>query len=148
MPNVAETISGLHTQLVDAVKGYEEAQELAKRDRIGELCGELRSTHLKHAHELAGLLLENGDRPDADGSYMAFVHKAALNVRFAITADEGSLLPGLRDGEKRIVASYDDALRESEVPDSGLAAHAKVLARQRKAVLENIARIDALAADA
>jgi hypothetical protein len=79
---------------------------------------------------------------------MAFVHKAALNVRFAITADEGSLLPGLRDGEKRIVASYDDALREAEVPDSGLAAHAKVLTRQRKAVLENIARIDALAADA
>ncbi len=148
MPEVAETISSLHTQLVDAVKGYEEAQELAKRDPIGGLCGELRGVHLKHAHELAGLLLENGHRPDADGSYMSLIHKTVLNVRFAITADEASILPGLRDGEKRIVASYDDALREAEVPGSGLAAHAKVLSRQRKAVLENIARIDAMQAAA
>ncbi len=144
MPDVAETISALHTQLVDAVKGYEEAESLAKRNPIGGLCTELREAHLKHAHELAGLLLEHGHRPDADGSYMSLVHKAVLNVRFAFTADESSLLPGLRDGEKRILASYDDALREAEVPGSGLAAHAEVLSRQRKAVLENIARIDAM----
>jgi uncharacterized protein (TIGR02284 family) len=146
MPDLTETISALHTQLVDAVKGYEEAKELAKRNPIGSLCADLREVHLKHAHELAGLLLEHGHRPDADGSYMSLVHKAVLNVRFAFTADETSLLPGLRDGEKRILASYDDALREAEVPGSDLVARKEVLARQRQAVLDNIAKIDAMKA--
>ena len=107
MPTPSETISTLHTKVVDAAKGYEEAMDIARRDQVGELCAELRRTHLKHAHELAGLLLERGERADADGSFMSTVHKVALNVRFAITADEKSLLPGLRDGEKRIMEAYD-----------------------------------------
>lgn len=145
MPTPSETISTLHTKVVDAAKGYEEAKDIARRDQVGELCAELRRTHLKHAHELAGLLLERGERADADGSFMSTVHKVALNVRFAITADEKSLLPGLRDGEKRIMEAYDDALREVEI--AGSAATQPEITRlkaQREEVVKNIAKIDAM----
>lgn len=149
MPTPVETISSLHTTLVDAVKGYEEAAELAKRDDLGALSTDLKRVHMHHAHELAGRLLEHGERPDADGSYMTLVHKFALRARFIITADEKSLLPALRDGEKRILATYDDTLREVEIArDAYSEADLEVLRRQREAVISNIGKLDAHAAQA
>lgn len=146
MPTPIETLSALHVKIVDAANGYEEAMELAKRANVGEHCAELRKTHLAHAHELAGLLLERGARPDSDGSYMSLVHKVVLNVRFAFTADEQSLVPGLRDGEKRILEAYDDTLREAEVAEDAFTrTEVNRLKKQREAVVGNIARLDALA---
>ncbi|WP_209425310.1 DUF2383 domain-containing protein [Pararhodobacter sp. SW119] len=145
MPTPSETISSLHTKVVDAAKGYEEAREIGRRANVGDLCDELRKTHMSHAHELAGLLLERGERPDSDGSFMSVVHKVVLNVRFALTADEKSLLPGLRDGEKRILEAYDDALRECEIAGRDVKkAEVEVLKKQRESVVANIGKIDAM----
>ncbi|MCC5956528.1 MAG: DUF2383 domain-containing protein [Natronohydrobacter sp.] len=143
MPTPVETLSALHTTLVDAVKGYEEAAKLAKRDALGGLSAEIKRVHMNHAHELAGRLLEHGERPDADGSYMTLVHKLSLRARFIVTADEKSLLPALRDGEKRILERYDDTLREVEIAREAYAeADLDLLRRQRETVIENIAKLD------
>lgn len=145
MPTPIETLSNLHTTVVDAVKGYEEAAEIAKRAHVGTLCGDLKRVHMTNAHAIAGLLLERGARPDADGSYMSMVHKFVLNARFMVTADEESLLPGLRDGEKRLLERYDDTLRETEIAgDAFHAAEIETLKSQRGVVLENLAKIDAM----
>ncbi|MGL4412785.1 DUF2383 domain-containing protein [Roseinatronobacter monicus] len=144
MPTPIETFSTLYTTVIDAVKGYDDAAEIAKRDQVGTLCAELKRTHMTHAHDIAGLLLERGERPDADGSYMSVVHKIVLNARFMITADEESLLPGLRDGEKRLLETYDDTLREVEIAkDAFKPAEIKLLKDQRQAVLGNLGKIDA-----
>jgi hypothetical protein len=77
---------------------------------------------------------------------MSLVHKVVLNVRFAFTADEQSLVPGLRDGEKRILEAYDDTLREAEVAEDAFTrTEVNRLKKQREAVVGNIARLDALA---
>lgn len=145
MPTPVETFSTLYTTVIDAVKGYDEAAEIAKRDQVGTLCAELKRTHMTHAHDIAGLLLERGERPDADGSYMSVVHKIVLKARFMITADEESLLPGLRDGEKRLLEVYDDTLREVEIAkDAFKPAEVDVLKAQREGVLSNIGKLDAL----
>ena len=145
MPTPVETLSTLYTTVVDAVKGYDDAAEIAKRDQVGTLCAELKRRHMTHAHDIAGLLLERGERPDADGSYMSVVHKIVLNARFMITADEESLLPGLRDGEKRLLEVYDDTLREAEIAAGAFKpAEMEALNRQREAILINIGKIDAM----
>ena len=143
MPTPVETLSALHTTVVDAVKGYDEAAKITKRDQVGTLCAGLKKTHMGHAHDIAGLLLERGERPDADGSYMSVVHKIVLNAHFMITADEESLLPGLRDGEKRLLEVYDDTLREAEIAaDAFQKAEIDVLKAHRTHILENIGKID------
>ncbi len=144
MPTPVETISTLHTKITDAAKGYEEAMTIGNHASVASLCAELRQRHLAHAHELAGLLLARGGRADGDGSFMSVVHKAALNVRFAISADETSLLPGLRDGEKRLLGAYDDTLRESEIDSSFSEEEIGTLDKQRQLVVANIGKIDAL----
>lgn len=143
MPTPVETLSELHTTLVDAVKGYEDAANLAKRDAIGAICTDVKRVHMNHAHDIAGRLLEHGERPDADGSYMSLMHKLALHARFIITADEKSLLPALRDGEKRILERYDDTLREVEIAREAYSdADVKLLRDQRAVILDNIAKLD------
>jgi uncharacterized protein (TIGR02284 family) len=148
MPTPAETISTLHTKIVDAAKGYEEATEIAKRANVGDLCAELRRTHLTNAHTLSGFLVAHDVRPDTDGSYMSVVHKAALNLRFAFTADEKSLLPGLRDGEKRILEAYDDVLREVDIANGAFSGdEAAALRSQREMIVANVGKIDAMQAE-
>jgi uncharacterized protein (TIGR02284 family) len=143
MPTPVATLSTLYTTVVDAVKGYDEAAKITRRDKIGTLCAELRQTHMGHAHDIAGLLLERGERPDADGSYMSVVHKLVLNARFMITADEESLLPGLRDGEKRLLEVYDDTLRETEIAANAFVkAEIEVLKAHRQRILNNVGKID------
>ncbi|MFN3936681.1 MAG: PA2169 family four-helix-bundle protein [Gemmobacter sp.] len=138
-----ESLSSLHTRLIDAAKGYEEARTIGTDDAVKSLCIELGRDHSAHAHALAGILLDLGRRPDSSGSFMAVVHKVAMNVRFAFSADATSLLPGLRDGESRILESYDEALREAEAARA-TEAHRATLADQRAAVVAHIRRIDAL----
>jgi uncharacterized protein (TIGR02284 family) len=143
-PTPAEVLSRLHTQLIDAARGYEDAERATRQPEIGALCADLRGVHVRHAHEVSGLLADRGERPDSDGSFMSLLHKAVINARVTLTADDASILPGLRDGEKRIAAAYDEALLEAEIAPEGLAPLADRLRSHRAAVVQNIARIDAV----
>jgi len=143
MPTPIEIISTLHTKIADAGKGYEEAMSIGNHAAFTSLCADLRQRHLTHAHELAGLLLKRGERADGDGSFMSVVNKAALNVRFAVSADETSLLPSLRDAEKRLLEAYDNTLRECEIDRSFDPEEVSALHAQREIVLAHIGKIDA-----
>lgn len=143
MPTPIEIISALHTKVADAAKGYEEAMTIGNHAGVASLCADLRQRHLTHAHDLAGLLLARGGHPDGDGSFLSVMHKAALNVRFTISADETSLLPGLRDGEKRILGAYDDTLRECEIDKSFSQEEVSTIQKQREMVVAHVGKIDA-----
>jgi len=144
MPTPTEVLSRLHVQLVDAARGYEDAERATRHPEIGALCAELRGVHVRHAHQIAGLLADRGERPDSDGSFMSLVHKAIINARVTLTADDASILPGLRDGEKRIVAAYDEALLEAELAPDGLAPVTETLRSQRARAVQNVSRIDSV----
>lgn len=144
MPTPIEIISTLHTKVADAAKGYEEAMTIGNHTGVASLCADLCQRHLTHAHDLAGLLLARGGHPEGNGSFMSMVHKAALNVRFTISADETSLLPGLRDGEKRLLEAYDDTLREAEIDGSFSSEEIRTLQAQRTIIVAHVGKIDAL----
>jgi uncharacterized protein (TIGR02284 family) len=146
MPTPTEVLSRLHAQLIDAARGYEDAEKAIRQPEISGLCSELRKVHIRHAHEIAGLLAERGARPESDGTFMSVVHKAVINARVALTADDASILPGLREGEKRIAAAYDDALLEAEIAATDMGAVVDTLRNQRVIVVQNITRIDTVKA--
>lgn len=149
MPSPVEILSDLHTAVVDAVKGYDEGASIAKRDDIGALCEDIKTTHMASAHEIAGQLLERGERPTADGSFMGAVHKLVLNTRFLLTADEKSLLPALRDGERKLLTKYDDVLREAEIAETSFTPDERqAISTQRGKIVDNLRKIDAMDATA
>lgn len=139
-----EALSTLHTRLVDAAKGHDEAAGLAEDAVLAALFRDLREQHRRHAGALAARMIAHGIEPDTDGSFLQYVHKAILNVRSAIGGLDENALSGIRDGEERILDLYDDAIREVSA-DAELVA---LLTRQRDESLRGIERIRALEASA
>lgn len=135
-----EALCTLHTRVVDAARGHEEAVGLAQDPVLSALFLDLREQHRRHAGELAVHMIARGIEPDTDGSFLQYVHKAILNVRSAIGGLDENALPGIRDGEERIIDLYDDAIRDIG-SDTDLLP---LLSRQREESLRGIGRIRAL----
>ena len=128
MSDRIDTFKSLHTALVDSRKGYEEALEDAEGKALTPLFRDMIALRLEHAAQLAALLQREGETVDDAGSFMAIVHRAVINIRSVITGLDESILPGLIDGEERILGYYDEALKEAS------AAETPLLTAQRDAV--------------
>jgi uncharacterized protein (TIGR02284 family) len=108
-----QRLASLHTSAIDARNGYREAVAKAEGKGLTPLFTEAANLHDKHAAELAGLLTERGEAPDGDGSFMSLVHEGIMDMRSLFGGLDESVLPGLIDGEKRNIASYDEAVEEA-----------------------------------
>jgi uncharacterized protein (TIGR02284 family) len=137
MTNPLEELKALHTALIDSRNGYQEALEDAEGKGLTPLFREMIAMRNTHIDEIAGYLRAHGEQPDSDGSFMSTVHRTVISVRALITGLDESILPGLIDGEERIVGSYDDAIEESpsSSPERGM------LSKQREMVLAKIAEM-------
>jgi uncharacterized protein (TIGR02284 family) len=125
----------LHTSEIDARNGYEEALEDAKGQGMTPLFSEMIALHASNAEELGNALREAGQKADGEGSFMSVVHRTIMDVRSLFNGLDGSVLPGLIDGETRNVAKYNDALQVAAVP----AAVASMLTAQRRNLQQKIA---------
>lgn len=132
MADRIDTLKSLHTALVDSRKGYEEAVEDADAKALTPLFRDMIALRSEHAGQLARVLQGEGETVDDAGSFMAIVHRAVINIRSVITGLDESILPGLIDGEERILGYYDEALEAS-------AAERALLVTQRLAVEQKIA---------
>ncbi len=130
MSDTTDALAKLHTRLIDAREGYADGRELAEQPRMAALLDALLTMHGAHADEIARVLVARGVTPENDGSFLQYVHKAVLNVRSALTGLGENVIPGLRDGERRILDLYDDT-RATVNADRDLVA---LLDRQRTAV--------------
>lgn len=137
MSDRIDALTSLHTALIDSRKGYEAALENADGKGLGPLFREMITLRSAHADEISGVLTRRGHKPSEDGSFMATVHWAVINVRALVTGLDESILPGLIDGEKRIVGYYDDAIKAV----AGESDIGPVLERQRGQVQAKIAEM-------
>lgn len=108
-----EALKGLHTALIDSRNGYDEALKDAEGKGLTPLFQEMIALRTQHATELSALLSGLGEKVDEKGSFMSTVHRAVISVRALFTELDESILPGLIDGEKRILSYYDDAITAS-----------------------------------
>ncbi len=140
MDEKIEKLAALHSQIVDAREGYEEGRSLVEGEGLAEIFADLLGLHARHAADLAGALQRLGADPDEGGSFLQYVHKALLNIRAAIGRLDGGAIASLRDGEQRILASYDETI--------GAFAHDReigpLLERQRDELAERIQRLQAM----
>jgi len=135
MTDHVDSLKSLHTALVDSRNGYEEALEDAEGKGLTPLFRDMISLRNKHAAELAEHLRALGEKVDNEGSFMSTVHRTVISIRSVLTGLDDSILPGLIDGEERIIGYYDEAIAESPEYDT--------LVRQREAVSAKVAEMRA-----
>lgn len=135
MSDYLDKVTALHTALVDSRNGYETALEHADGRGLGPLFLEMIALRNAAAGEIADTLAAEGHKPDESGSFMSAVHWAVMNMRALTTGLDESILPGLIDGEKRIVGYYDEAIAAAPTD----AAMTGILRAQRATVEDKIA---------
>jgi Domain of unknown function (DUF2383) len=85
--------------------------------------------HAKNATELGSILRAAEQEADENGSFMTTVDRAVSNIRALLGDLDQRILPGLIDGEKRIVSYYDDAIAAA-----GAGSNRDVLLSQRATI--------------
>ena len=137
-----EALKSLHTSLVDSKNGYDEALEDAEGQGLTPLFRTMIAIHERDAEEVAGLLHAHGQEADEGGSFMSTVHRTIMGIRSLFGGLDESVLPGLIDGEKRVLGYYDDAIREAgpSASDHG------TLVGQRTALAGKIGEMEAAVA--
>jgi uncharacterized protein (TIGR02284 family) len=135
--DLLDHLKTLHTSEIDARNGYEEALGDAEGKGMTPLFRDMIALHDANIDELSNVLTNSGETPDDDGSFMSTIHRTIMNVRSLFNGLDGSVLPGLIDGEKRNVEKYDKALKAS--PASATAA---LLNAQRDRIQQKIALME------
>ncbi len=138
MADHIEHMKSLHTTVVDARNGYEEALKDAEGKGLSPLFREMINLHKNHADALAADLVRHGAKVDDKGSFLSTIHRAVINIRALFGGLDESILPGLIDGEERVVTYYDEALRDC--PPSETSVLEGQRSAQRAKILEMKAR--------
>src|ERR1700761_2027315 len=137
----ADKLKTLHTALVDTRAAYELASQKAESPAVILICKQMATLRREDHVELHRALLEAGETPDENGSFMTTVHETVVKVRAAITGISEKTLPAFISGEEEIVRLYDEAVEEAG-PNSRTT---DVLMRQRANLISKIQDMKRLA---
>ena len=110
-----EYLESLHTAAIDARNGYREALEEAAGHGLSGLFETMATLHARNAMELNAELARRGVEAKESGSLITLVNMAIIDIRSLFGGLNESILPGLIDGETRILAKYDAALASQEL---------------------------------
>lgn len=138
MADHIDHMKSLHTTVVDARKGYEEALKDADGKGLSSLFRDMIALHQTHADALAADLVHHGEQVDDQGSFMSTIHRTVISIRSLFGGLDESILPGLIDGEERVVGYYDEALKYCPPSET------EMLSKQRAALLAKIAEMKLL----
>ena len=129
-----DTLKSLHTALIDSREGYKEALKDADPKGMTALFREMIALRTEQSAGVEQILSGRGELVDESGSFMSTVHRTVISIRSLFSDLDESILPGLIDGEERIVSYYDEA-----IADTGLAPHERTeLSGQRSELVEKI----------
>ncbi len=137
MTDALDSLKSLHTTLIDSRNGYQEALDDAGRTGMTDLFQRMIALRERHASELTAHLVAAGATPNQQGSFMTMVHRTVISFQSLFGDLNERIIPGLIDGEKRIVSTYDDTLRSASSIPTG-----QLVKRQRADVVEIIADME------
>jgi uncharacterized protein (TIGR02284 family) len=126
MQGEIDSLKKLHTTLIDAQKGYDEALADTKDASLIALFRDTITMRERHHAQIHRQLLQLNKKSDENGSFMASVHRAIISAEASLGGLENRSLSGFIDGESRILADYDDAIEafeEENAPLSQLLLH-------------------------
>lgn len=104
----------LLTVVIDSRNGYKEALNDTKHSTMAAFFASMLELKDRHVAGLEGLLRDRGQKPDDSGSFLTTINRAIFSIRSVFGGVDENVLPGLIDGETRIVTYYDDAIVVAE----------------------------------
>lgn len=110
MNDTVATLTDLHTSLVDAVKGYDEAVSDAEAPEMSAQFAHMRSLHAEAVHQISGILDGLGISRNEDGSFMSTVHRTVISLRSMVTGLGPNSLPAFISGEQLLLEKYGKAI--------------------------------------
>lgn len=134
-----EELKSLHTALIDARNGYDEAIKDAEKPDLGAIFEKVRRCHARALDDVRRMLAARGAEPDERGSFMTTVHEAVIGVRAAVGSLNRNSLAAFADGEEYTVASYEKVIAVNP-------ADGETLQRHKAALQGVIAEMRAMAA--
>jgi uncharacterized protein (TIGR02284 family) len=137
MADHIDHMKSLHTIVTDARNGYEEALKDAEGKGLTPLFREMIALHGSHADALAADLNRHGEKVDDKGSFLSTIHRTVISIRSIFGGLDKSILPGLIDGEERVVRYYDEALTDCPPAETA------TLSKQRAALQAKITEMKA-----
>lgn len=105
-----EKFQDLLTVVIDSRNGYKEALEDTKHAKMAAFFSDMLALKDRHVSELEHLLRERGVVPDESGSFLTTINRAIFSIKSVFGGVDESVIPGLIDGESRIIGYYDDAI--------------------------------------
>lgn len=108
-----DALISLHQRTVDVLSGYAKMVEKAEPS-FRSVAEEFRALHARHADRLARMISDMGHAPDPDGTLMGTVNKAVISLRALFDEIDDDVMDSVRDGEKHVLESFDDAMASVE----------------------------------
>lgn len=136
------SIVELHTALIDACNGYDEAIKDARKPDLVALFQRAKSLHEKEHANIHAILSARGATPDDKGSFMSTIHETVISVRSAIVGLDKGSLSSFAAGEERMIEAYDEAIRSN----GDDAAVCTALEQQRSELVELVGEMQRKAA--
>jgi uncharacterized protein (TIGR02284 family) len=143
MSEYSNSLKSLHTILIDSRNGYQEALKDAEGRGLTPLFNDMIALREKDSTEIGVLLASAGETAQPDGSFMTAVNRTIISIRSMFGELDERILPGLIDGEKRILSYYDDALKAG-----GDTSSVATLVSQRQNLAQIVGRMEAQSAAA
>jgi len=115
----APKLRALLDRSLDTAKGYESMVDKAE-PAFRPTAEHFRALHVRHADNLARMLLELGVGEPADGTLMGTVNQAVVTFRSIFDTIDADVMDQVRNGEKWVLEAFDDAIAERIAPTTAL----------------------------
>lgn len=102
----------VHARILDVIRGYDELIERAEPD-LEPIARRMAALHRAHHEGLHMALEARGHPPDDEGSFMGLVQENVIRVRSWMDDLDRDVLPRIREGERQLMALYDEAIGAS-----------------------------------
>ncbi len=128
---MVEKFNELLEKNYDAEKGFKNAADDVKNERLKAFFKESAQQRYDFGHELKAEIKNLGGTPDKGSSTKADAHRVWMDLKAALSSDnEEAVLEEAVRGEKAAVEDYNKVIKGSEFPPST----ANLLIKQRNAI--------------
>lgn len=107
---------------IDSAEGYGEAAKDAKNPELKAIFERRARERMAAFHALQSQVKALGGQPEDEGTLLASMHRAFVNLRTAVQSNDLSVVDEVERGEDHIKAKYEDAIRGGQLSASSLAA--------------------------
>ncbi|MEO7071562.1 MAG: PA2169 family four-helix-bundle protein [Rhodanobacter sp.] len=127
-----KTLNDLIATTLDSADGYAEAAKDAKSESLVSLFRARGTERHSVARTLQECVRSLGGKPEDDGTVLASAHRMFVNLRTSMTkADNKAVVDEVERGEDHIKSKFEDAMKDSDLSPTAMAAITDVYASVR-----------------